>query len=109
MQFLLDAQLPPVLAVFIRGKGHGCEHIADVGLLFAEDGPIWDFATDRPSVIVTKDEDFPLRRMLSVTGPTILWLRVGNCSNRELIRCIDTLWDDILARLNAGEVIVEVL
>jgi predicted nuclease of predicted toxin-antitoxin system len=109
MQFLVDAQLPPALAAFVRTKGHACEHVSDVGLLFADDGPIWNFAKARPAVIITKDEDFPLRRILNVTGPQIVWLRIGNCSNRALLRWLDPLWADIVLRLEAGEIIVEIL
>jgi len=46
---------------------------------------IWDEAISRSAVLVTKDRDFALRKAASNDGPAILWVRVGNTSNRNLI------------------------
>ena len=54
---------------------------------------------------MTKDEDFPER---SPAPPQILWLRIGNCSNRALFAWFRPLWPDIERRLLAGDRIVEV-
>ena len=40
MRFLVDANLSPRVAVRLRLEGHDVEHVGDVGLLTAEDGPI---------------------------------------------------------------------
>ena len=42
--FLIDAQLPPALAKAITKAGYSARHVSDVGLLQADDLPIWDFA-----------------------------------------------------------------
>ena len=41
MKFLVDAQLPPALAYWLREAGHEAAHLEDVGLLHAPDGAIW--------------------------------------------------------------------
>lgn len=50
----------------------------DVGLRDADDAAIWQFAMSGGWCIVTKDEDFALRRMTEGTGPPVVWLRIGN-------------------------------
>ena len=110
MNFLVDAQLPLALARFIRQHGHGGVHVADVGMAAEEDGPIWDRAVRESQVIVTKDEDFAVRRLLRVGGPPpVVWLRVGNCSNRALLQWFTPLWPDVVRRLTDGDVLVEIV
>jgi predicted nuclease of predicted toxin-antitoxin system len=43
-----------------------------------------DHAVSGEAVIITKDEDFALRRTLAAAGPAIVWVRRGNTSRREL-------------------------
>ena len=59
-------------------------------------------------VIVTKDEDFPERSLRSPLPPSVVWLRIGNCSNRALSAWFRPLWPEIGRRLTAGDRIVEV-
>ena len=84
MKFLIDAQLPPAVAGWLREAGHDAAHVEDVGLREAEDGPIWTHALQTAAVIVTKDEDFAARSQQMKNGPVIVWLRVGNSSNAAL-------------------------
>ena len=84
MRFLVDAQLPPALARFLAERGYLAEHVFDLCFNEAEDSVIWDYALRHSAVIVTKDEDFSIRTALQRTGPAIVWLRVGNTSNRAL-------------------------
>jgi predicted nuclease of predicted toxin-antitoxin system len=53
------------------------EHVADLRLPSASDNEIRDSAAGGSAVVVTKDEDFAIRRMLS-EGPAVVWLPVGN-------------------------------
>ena len=84
MRFLVDAQLPPALACWLREAGHEAEHVEDVGLREADDGAIWAYALHSGAIIVTKDEDFSARSAQTATAPPIVWLRVGNTTNRVL-------------------------
>jgi len=109
VKFIVDAQLPPALARFIRSTGYECEHVADVGLRDADDSPIWRHADANGRVIIAKDEDFAVRKMLQPSGPAVVWLRVGNCSNRALLAWFQPLFDDIVDRLQKGEGLIEVV
>jgi len=69
LKFLVDAQLPPALALWLRHQGHEAQHVQDVGLRDAEDGPIQTHALSASAVIVTKDEDYAARAALEPNGP----------------------------------------
>ena len=70
MRFLVDAQLPPALARLLSDRGHIAEHVVDCGLERASDRAVWAHAVDSQACIVTKDEDFAVRRMMRADGPT---------------------------------------
>lgn len=109
MTFLVDAQLPPALARALIASGHASQHAANVNLLQATDDATWQYALANRLAIITKDETFVIRRLCEPAGPQIVWLRVGNCSNRELLTWFMPLLSDITARLQQGEVIIEVV
>jgi predicted nuclease of predicted toxin-antitoxin system len=84
VKFLIDAQLPPALAGWLREAGHEASHVEDAGLRDAEDGAIWAHALKTGAIIVTKNEDFAARSIRTESAPMIVWLRVGNTTNRVL-------------------------
>ena len=77
MRFPIDAQLPPALARQITSLGHDAEYVMDTGRTAASDRAIRTDATEIGAVIVTKDEDFAVHRLLH-HGPAVVWIRVGN-------------------------------
>ncbi|HEX4096228.1 MAG TPA: DUF5615 family PIN-like protein [Caulobacteraceae bacterium] len=106
MKFLVDEQLPPALADWLRTRGHEAEHVHTAGLGAADDKTIWRYAREGGWIIVTKDEDFAAHRA-AAAGPSILWLRVGNAMNSVLLAQMETHWLAIAPLLEAGEPIVE--
>ena len=70
MRFVVDAQLPPALARRLETLGHTAEHVADRGMAAASDNAIRDYAASVGAAIVTKDEDFAIRRVLT-EGPAV--------------------------------------
>ena len=107
MRFLVDAQLPPVLARRIESLGHVAEHVADRGLATATDDAIREYATSVSAVIITKDEDFAIRRVLQ-EGPPVVWVRTGNTRRVELLRRIEAELNAIVTALERGETLVEI-
>ena len=77
MNFLVDAQLPPSLARWIVSQGHQAKHVFDIGLETADDPVIWERARSESTVIISKNEDFIDRWLLSVdpdcASPLALW------------------------------------
>jgi predicted nuclease of predicted toxin-antitoxin system len=108
VRFLIDAQLPPALAGWIRSQGHDADHVFDVGLARADDRDIWSLAVDSSAVIVTKDEDFARRRVVAKQGPQVVWLRVGNTRRSQLLDLFGAGFHDMLDSLDRGEILVEV-
>ncbi len=60
------------------------------------------------AVIVSKDEDVADWVRADRPGPSVLWLRTGNGTVRDLIQCLAPVIADVEARLAAGERLVEV-
>ena len=89
MKFLVDAQLPPGLARWISSHGHDAAHVFDIGLRAADDPVIWEHARTENAVIISKDEDFVDRSLLSETPVVLIWIRKGNCSNQALMTWFD--------------------
>lgn len=108
MRFLVDAQLPPALARWLTSRGHDALHLLDCGLLDADDRAIWQRAVETDATIMTKDEDFALRRALEETGPAIVWLRLGNTRKADLLRWLEPLLPELLAALARGETLLEI-
>jgi predicted nuclease of predicted toxin-antitoxin system len=108
LRFLVDAQLPPALARRIEALGYDVQHVADCGLAGAPDDAIWKHAASVGAAIITKDEDFAVRRLLQ-PGPAIVWLRVGNTRRRTLLARLEAELPAIVAALEQGESLVEVV
>jgi predicted nuclease of predicted toxin-antitoxin system len=109
MRFIVDAQLPPALARWLMLRGHEAEHVADRLLATAPDTIIWDHALKTGAVIITKDEDFAQRKILTGSGPSVVWIRLPNTRRLELLAWFERMLPDILLALERGETLVEVI
>jgi predicted nuclease of predicted toxin-antitoxin system len=109
MRFLIDAQLPPALARWLSARGYEAEHVVDRDLGSASDAAIWTFALESDAAIITKDEDFAQRKTLAQAGPAIVWSRLPNSRRRDLLAWFEDVLPDILAALERGETLIEVV
>jgi predicted nuclease of predicted toxin-antitoxin system len=108
MRFLIDAQLPPSLAEWLREKGIEAQHVYDVLPANAEDEAIWTLAVREGYVLITKDEDFAEWSRLRNPTAQVLWLRIGNVKRNQLQARLEPLLQGLLQRLGAGETLIEV-
>ena len=108
MQFLIDAQLPPDLARWLTEAGYPANHVEELGLRNADDSAIWRYALEHGAVLLTKDEDFALRAKQSQRVPLVVWLRIGNCSNRALQAWLTPLLPKIVTEIERGQRFIEV-
>ncbi len=106
MKFVVDAQLLPTLAAWLREKGHDAVAMRESGLREADDPAIWSYALGCSAIVVTKDEDFAL---LAAAGPSarMLWVRIGNAVNRVLLARFERAWPEIITHLEEGAQLVE--
>jgi predicted nuclease of predicted toxin-antitoxin system len=74
----------------------------------AKDGTIWQYALQNNAAILTKDEDFAERCMVSSNAPMVVWLRIGNATNPQLLGWFMPLLPLVLARIKAGDKLIEV-
>jgi predicted nuclease of predicted toxin-antitoxin system len=106
--FLVDNQLPAALARFLASRGVKCQHVLDVDLAGASDTAIWEHASRKGSVVISKDEDFLYFANTPGAKARFIWIRLGNCRTRALLSAIEVLWPKIEEALEAGDRIVEV-
>jgi len=66
MRLVLDQGIPRDAAAGLRGLGHECEHLGEIGMSKAADEEILAFALASGAVVVTLDADF--HSILAVSG-----------------------------------------
>ena len=108
MRFLVDAQLPPALAVWIADKGQPSSAVRGQGLRNYDVGSIVNFSTASDWVVVTKDEDIVERALGRKDGARVVWLRIGNSTNRALFAWLESLWPEVIRQLEQGQRVIEV-
>jgi predicted nuclease of predicted toxin-antitoxin system len=107
VRFLVDAQLPPALARRVEAWGHVAEHVFDLELTSVSDSAIRDYAANVGAVIITKDEDFAVRQVLT-GGPPVVWLRLGNTRRAVLLERVGAEFPAVLAALERGDTLIEI-
>ena len=96
MKLLFDENLSYKLAELVSDIFPDSTHVRNVGLNSAEDPEVWKFAHDNRFVIVSKDSDMHDRSLLFGFPPKVIWIRLGNCSTRQVIELIRRERDTIL-------------
>ncbi len=109
MKFLVDANLPPGLATWLREHGHEATHISNHPGLGPDDRALFEFARQHGYVLMTKDDDFAALATLLDEPAAVVWLRLGNATNSALRNWLEPLLPEILQRLASGETLVEVV
>ncbi len=109
MRFLVDAQLPPALPMWLIAEGHEAEHVAERQMEVVADAAIWDYALEAVAAIITKDADFAQRKVLSNEGPVVVWIRLPNTRRRKLLAWFEVVLPDILSAISRGETLIELM
>jgi predicted nuclease of predicted toxin-antitoxin system len=109
MRFLVDNQLPPSLARWLRDRGHDAEHVFASCLHLLDDRALWARALADDRIVVSKDEDFLFLAGQPGDRGRFLWVRLGNCRNDALIAAFATSFDTIIAAFDSGEIVVELI
>ncbi|MBI5471649.1 MAG: DUF5615 family PIN-like protein [Ignavibacteriae bacterium] len=84
MKLLFDQHLSPKLPKLLADVFPESKHVSNVGLSEEDDNVIWQFAKKNDFVIVTKDSDYDWLATLRGFPPQVIWLRMGNCTTRQI-------------------------
>lgn len=107
MRFLVDAQLPQALALWLRQRGHSADHVRDLALEAQPDDKVVAKVVESGAVIITKDADFSRLSMMS-PNCKVVWIRFGNATSQNLIRRLEPVFSEIELALEDGQNLVEV-
>jgi predicted nuclease of predicted toxin-antitoxin system len=84
MKLLFDHNLSPRLAAQLADLFPSSSHVHLYALHEADDREVWEFARGHGFTLVTKDSDFSDLSALRGFPPRVIWLRIGNCTTREV-------------------------
>ena len=77
-KFLMDADMPRSSAIAVRSLGFDVEDVRDLGMRYAKDQEIIDYARDVGRVVITRDLDYgEILRYPQHPGAIILRLPTG--------------------------------
>jgi predicted nuclease of predicted toxin-antitoxin system len=105
----IDMNLPATMKNWFSDlSGYPCLHFADLGFEVESDVAVLDRARGMGTIILTKDRDFA--DLISVRGapPQVVWLRIGNATNRRLRLLVSPLVPRIVRFIESGAHLIEV-
>jgi len=96
-KFVVDTQLPPSLAEFLRRRDLNATHVTDYPSgAFTSDKEIIRIAAEEQRIVISKDRDFLDYFLLKGFPPAVLLFQIGNCKNSELFSLLDNQLNTIL-------------
>jgi predicted nuclease of predicted toxin-antitoxin system len=96
LKLLFDQNLSYKLISALRTEFPDSAHVRDVDLASADDITVWEYAKRFGFAIVSKDVDFSQRSFLFGAPPKIIWVKVGNCSTRQIEDLLRSFRNQIL-------------
>lgn len=98
MKWLIDAQLPRRLAVWLSGVGHDAIHTLELAQANrTPDDEICRLADENGRIVVTKDDDFVYSHVVRDQPARLVLISTGNISNSALL----ALFEEKIAVLEA--------
>lgn len=106
MKFIVDAQLPRLLAKFLCDKGHDAVHTLDLpDGNDTTDSEINRISLSEERVVISKDGDFYDSFTARREPYKLLHVRTGNLNNAALISLFEKNLETIVAELDSGSVV----
>ena len=85
MKLLFDQNISPRVADILSEDFPDSKHVVDLQMDQVADLDLWNYAKENGFCIVSKDADFGDWAQIFGYPPALVWLRMGNCSTRDLI------------------------
>lgn len=90
MKFIVDAQLPKLLAQWLRGKGYDAIHTLELpDKNRTGDDIINQLSLKEKRIVISKDSDFYDRYFRKIEPFKLIYLTTGNIPNTELINLFE--------------------
>ena len=106
MRFLIDANLSPRLAEWLRTEGHEAVHVSDVGLAQAPDREIFAYAARELQVVVTSDLGFGEILAQSLGGVSAIIVRLRTAALATVVARLERTLVPIAPALRDGAVVI---
>jgi predicted nuclease of predicted toxin-antitoxin system len=107
MRFLLDINLPPAMAEWLRPEGHDAAHIREIGLGSLPDHEIFARAADEARIVVTLDLDVgKIAGLAGATGATVVLLRLRMARQDYLRQRLHAAIAEAAETLESGAAVV---
>jgi len=106
MKFLVDAQLPKRLSIYLKNQGYYSIHTLDLpNKNFTSDAEIISFSMVEKLVVITKDVDFFNSFLQKAEPYKLLFLTVGNISTDEILHIFEKNLIKIINQFEENDVI----
>jgi predicted nuclease of predicted toxin-antitoxin system len=107
MRFLVDMNLPPAVAAWLRAEGHDAVHVLDAGLADLPDREIFARAAAEGRIVVTLDLDFgEILGMAQGAGSGVILLRLRMARQPYLRERLRVAIAQAAAALEAGAIVL---
>jgi predicted nuclease of predicted toxin-antitoxin system len=103
VKLLFDENLSPKLVDALADLYPQSAHVDRIGLGGASDTEVWEYAKQHGFTLASKDSDFHERSVLIGYPPKVVWIRRGNCSNRQIELILRNKVADIRALVESPE------
>jgi len=106
MKFLIDAQLPYRLKLWLNENGFDAIHIDDLPERnLTADLSVADIADEESRTVISKDSDFLKLRILQDKPQKLLMIATGNIINKELLTLFELNFAVVMKLFNSYDVI----
>ena len=106
MKFLVDEQLPYLLADWLQAKGHDAIHVsALVASNRIPDNYICERSMAEERIVITKDVDFLNTYLVKKQPYKLVYVTTGNLRNRSLLDLFRAFFNQLLHELETADVI----
>ena len=106
MRLVLDQGVPRDAAARLRGLGHECIHVGEIGMGKSADDEILAWSLGKNAIVVTLDADF--HTMLAVSranGPSVIRLRMQGLGAWQVVELVQSVFAGFGDDLKRGSLV----
>ena len=106
MRLVLDQGVPRDAATGLRGLGHECLHVGEIGMGKAADDEIVAWSLGKNAIVVTLDADFhTILAVSGASGPSVIRLRMQGLGAPEVVELVQKVLAGFEADLKRGSLV----